>query len=66
MFEYSLENLYINSLNSNGIHGVHFIKNKYNGNIIKIKDFKALSQLEVRDYSIVKHLGIKQEIKEDI
>jgi len=66
ILEYNLENLYINSLNSNGIHGVHFIKNKYNGNIIKIKDFKTLPQLQIKDYSIIKHLGIKQEIKKDI
>ncbi len=58
--------IYMNSVESNGIHGVDFIRHKGTGNIIKISEYIKLEGKEKKAYKIVKHLGIKQEIKKNI
>jgi hypothetical protein len=60
LIEEGFNKIYMNSIESNGIHGVDFIKHKWTGNIIK------MGKAERKDYKIIKHLGIKQEIKENI
>lgn len=58
--------LYINSINCNGIHGVDFYKNIKTNEIIKILDYIKLDKIAKKDYKVFKHIGIKQEIKDDV
>ena len=58
--------VYMNSIQSNGIHGVDFIRHRKKGDIIKILDYINLSEKGKKEYKINKHLGIKQELKENI
>jgi beta-mannanase len=64
LLEESLNQIYISSLECNGIHGVDFIRNKKKGNVIKIADYLKLDNAAKKEYKRIKHLGIKQEIKE--
>jgi len=66
LIEEGFNKIYMNSIESNGIHGVDFIKHKWTGNIIKISEYAKMGKAERKDYKIIKHLGIKQEIKENI
>jgi len=58
--------VYMNSIQSNGIHGVDFIRHRKKGDIIKILDYLNLDKRDKKEYIITKHLGIKQELKENI
>ena len=62
----NFEQIYINSLNFNGIHNFTFIKNIKSSKIIKITDFIKIPLEEWKSYQFINHIGIKQEIKNNI
>ncbi len=62
----NFEQIYINSLNFNGIHNFTFIKNIKSSKIIKITDFIKIPLEEWKNYQFINHIGIKQEIKNNI
>ena len=62
----NFEQIYVNSLKFNGIHNFTFISHIKSGKILRIVDFLALSSEQWKDYRFISHLGIKQEIKNDI
>lgn len=66
LLEENFYQIYISSLECNGIHGIDFMRNKKNGNIVRIMDYLKLDTASKKEYKRIKHLGIKQEIKEDI
>lgn len=66
LIEEVFNQIYINSLECNGIHGVDFIRHKKSGNVIKIMDYLKLDNATKREYKRIKHLGIKQEIKKNV
>ena len=64
--EETINQIYMNSIQCNGIHGVDFIRHRIKGDIIKISHYLNLDNISKKEYMITKHLGIKQEIKENI
>jgi hypothetical protein len=64
--EETINQIYMNSIQCNGIHGVDFIRHRIKGDIIKISHYLNLDNISKKEYMITKHLCIKQEIKENI
>lgn len=62
----NFEEIYANSLNLNGIHGVDFCRNLKTKEIMKIKDYLNLNSSDKKHYQILKHLGVKQKIRDDV
>jgi hypothetical protein len=62
----NFEEIYTNSINLNGIHGVDFYRNLKTREIIKIKDYLNLDNSDKKYYKKFNHLGVKQKIKDDV
>ncbi len=62
----NLDEVYMNTLKSNGIHAISFVKNRNTYEIVKWEFYNSLNTYEKRNYKIFTHLGLKHEIKDDL